>query len=35
MAGKGYTLAEVATHKTKGDLWIVVQGKGRQALEIP
>jgi len=28
MATKDYKLSEVATHNSKNDLWIVVQGKG-------
>jgi cytochrome b involved in lipid metabolism len=29
MATKEYTLSEVATHKSRDDLWIVVQGNGK------
>ena len=28
MATQEYTLKDVANHKTRDDLWIVVQGKG-------
>ena len=28
MATKDYTLSEVASHNSRDDLWIVVQGKG-------
>jgi cytochrome b involved in lipid metabolism len=30
MATKDYMLSEVATHNSRNDLWIVVQGKGER-----
>jgi cytochrome b involved in lipid metabolism len=30
MATKDYMLSEVATHNSRNDLWIVIQGKGER-----
>jgi cytochrome b involved in lipid metabolism len=32
MATKDYSLSEVANHKSRDDLWIVVQGKGQHVI---
>jgi cytochrome b involved in lipid metabolism len=32
MATKNYALSEVADHKSRDDLWIVVQGKGQNSI---
>lgn len=29
MAPKEYTFSDVASHKSRDDLWVVIQGKGK------